>query len=467
MKAATKVKSNWWFLLPIFLNISGGAIAYFVLRNEDPEKAKNCLMLGAVLLAILIFLGVLLTWLGPAEQESEPDYDPSALSPKNCTTSYDECFPTSDDPVIASAPQAPPPATDTMSATTSDDPVITSAAQIATIEPMPSSGIPGCQDADEGCYNYPVLTVRPRTTITFMNTDNVAHTLIGGTATDGPSGAFDSGLVLAGASYKFTLDQKGTYDHYCLVHPWMTGQIIVEGDPLTEEELAELAELRSASFATVPPVSLTEEEMAELEWLECYESPVLSDKCRVEIREDMREEAERSPRYAQFVLALEKVATETESDLHKLLEQGNVCVINQCTKEQAGLVIRALHSTYFKIGEHCFELAEKILGHDNVLDECNLFSTSIFGDEYQEISDAMDRIYGPNYWVRSYQVEEERPVEQGHDPAERDLKRAYNEYWLCVAQGELEGMLFSEHFCQINWYENTKHLDHAPNPPWR
>ena len=51
-------RSNWWFLLPIFLNICGGVIAYFVLRHDDPQKAKNCLILGAVLLAIPIALSL-------------------------------------------------------------------------------------------------------------------------------------------------------------------------------------------------------------------------------------------------------------------------------------------------------------------------------------------------------------------------------------------------------------------------
>ena len=45
-------RSNWWFLLPVFLNILGGVIAYFVLRGDDPSKAKNCLYLGIALLII-------------------------------------------------------------------------------------------------------------------------------------------------------------------------------------------------------------------------------------------------------------------------------------------------------------------------------------------------------------------------------------------------------------------------------
>lgn len=42
-------RSNWWFLLPILLSVIGGLIAYFVLRNDDPRLAKNCLYLGAAL----------------------------------------------------------------------------------------------------------------------------------------------------------------------------------------------------------------------------------------------------------------------------------------------------------------------------------------------------------------------------------------------------------------------------------
>lgn len=44
-----KRRSNFWFLLPIFLSLIGGIIAYFVLRNDDPKKARNCLYLGIIL----------------------------------------------------------------------------------------------------------------------------------------------------------------------------------------------------------------------------------------------------------------------------------------------------------------------------------------------------------------------------------------------------------------------------------
>ena len=47
-------RSGAWFLLPIFLGIVGGVIAYFVLRHDDPSKAKNCLLLGSTLTALWI-----------------------------------------------------------------------------------------------------------------------------------------------------------------------------------------------------------------------------------------------------------------------------------------------------------------------------------------------------------------------------------------------------------------------------
>ena len=53
-------RSNFWFLLPIFLGLIGGIIAYFVLRQDDSRKAKNCLYLGIVLAIIGMLLNVLI-----------------------------------------------------------------------------------------------------------------------------------------------------------------------------------------------------------------------------------------------------------------------------------------------------------------------------------------------------------------------------------------------------------------------
>ena len=58
-------RSNWWYLLPIFLGIIGGIIAYFALRKDDHEKAKNCIYLGLILLAVGILLETFLAEFAP------------------------------------------------------------------------------------------------------------------------------------------------------------------------------------------------------------------------------------------------------------------------------------------------------------------------------------------------------------------------------------------------------------------
>ena len=106
----------------------------------------------------------------------------------------------------------------------------------AVLEPLAGSSAVGCEQTDEGCYNIPILTVAPGTEIIFRNTDNAAHTLTAGSTSEGPTGEFDSSLVMAGAEYAFTLDEEGTYNHFCAVHPWMTGQIIIDASAMSEDD---------------------------------------------------------------------------------------------------------------------------------------------------------------------------------------------------------------------------------------
>ncbi len=60
MSYPEKPRSNAWFLLPIFFGVIGGIIAFFILRHDDPRKAKNCLYLGLALMVIGIILNIFL-----------------------------------------------------------------------------------------------------------------------------------------------------------------------------------------------------------------------------------------------------------------------------------------------------------------------------------------------------------------------------------------------------------------------
>ena len=66
--------------------------------------------------------------------------------------------------------------------------------------------------------------------VIFTNPDTVAHTYTSGTPEGGPDGVFDSGLVVAGASYEWTPTTVGEQPYLCIIHPWMKGVIIVQGN---------------------------------------------------------------------------------------------------------------------------------------------------------------------------------------------------------------------------------------------
>ncbi len=65
-------------------------------------------------------------------------------------------------------------------------------------------------------------------TIVFDNVDGNQHTITSvKSGTTEYDGKFDSGLLQSGEKYELTLNEKGTYDYYCALHPGMQGTIIV------------------------------------------------------------------------------------------------------------------------------------------------------------------------------------------------------------------------------------------------
>jgi len=102
------------------------------------------------------------------------------------------------------------------------------------------TSVPGCEDTDE-CWFPSVVTVNVGETVTWSNDDTAAHTVTSGTAAS-PSeevGAlFDSSLFMAGASFEVTFNEAGTFEYFCMVHPWMVGTVIV-GEAMAEEVMEE------------------------------------------------------------------------------------------------------------------------------------------------------------------------------------------------------------------------------------
>jgi len=87
------------------------------------------------------------------------------------------------------------------------------------------SGVPGCDDTNE-CYIPFNVSVSAGEEITWSNDDSAAHTVTSGLP-GAPDGIFDSSLFMAGGTFSVTLDGSGEYPYFCMVHPWMTGNITV------------------------------------------------------------------------------------------------------------------------------------------------------------------------------------------------------------------------------------------------
>jgi len=118
------------------------------------------------------------------------------------------------------------------------------------------SAVPGCEDTDE-CWFPSVVTVGVGETVTWSNVDTAAHTVTSGTAADGPDGVFDSSLFMAGTTFDVTFDEAGTFDYFCMVHPWMAGQVIVGGEGMMEGGLMVSIETTPGSAGETMDVTVT------------------------------------------------------------------------------------------------------------------------------------------------------------------------------------------------------------------
>ena len=106
----------------------------------------------------------------------------------------------------------------------------------ATVTNAPGSSVPGCEQTDDGCFVPSMVTIDVGGEVTWENNDTAAHTVTSGTPTEGPDGHFDSSLVMAGSSFSHTFDAAGSFDYFCMVHPWMQGMVMVTDEEKAHDE---------------------------------------------------------------------------------------------------------------------------------------------------------------------------------------------------------------------------------------
>jgi plastocyanin len=83
-------------------------------------------------------------------------------------------------------------------------------------------------------YDPAELHVAPGSTVEWTNEDDLIHTVTSGKETGyglfehSPDGIFNSGELNEGESFSFQFTEPGSYEYFCVPHPWMTGVVVVE-----------------------------------------------------------------------------------------------------------------------------------------------------------------------------------------------------------------------------------------------
>jgi len=98
------------------------------------------------------------------------------------------------------------------------------------------SSTPGCE-TNNMCYMPYNAALDPGGEAMWHNIDDMAHTVSSGTPAEGLDDIFDSGLVPAGGMFSYKFEEAGTYDYFCMVHPWMTGIVTVSAEHEEMEEM--------------------------------------------------------------------------------------------------------------------------------------------------------------------------------------------------------------------------------------
>lgn len=207
-------------IIPPSEKIVTGTLSYSASENIQLVSLKGPLAPGETAPAIWTPDGktnFALTFVDPSNQMGTWQFSGNALAlhtmnTKGFTASYAVSSEKSSG-VTVSAPKVtePPKMTNPMTAKVS----------------MPAgTSVPGCETTN-ACYIPATASVAVGGTVTWSNDDTAAHTVTSGSPQNGPDGNFDSSLVLGGKTYEFTFKNAGSYDYFCMVHPWMTGKVQV------------------------------------------------------------------------------------------------------------------------------------------------------------------------------------------------------------------------------------------------
>ena len=129
----------------------------------------------------------------------------------------------------------------------------------ATVTNAPGSSVPGCEETDEGCFIPSMVTLDIGGEVTWMNDDTAAHTVTSGTPQGGPDAIFDSSLIMAGSSFSHVFEEAGSYDYFCMVHPWMQGMVMVSAPEEHSDDHGDMEEMAHGDMGEMAEMGHSDE----------------------------------------------------------------------------------------------------------------------------------------------------------------------------------------------------------------
>ena len=102
-------------------------------------------------------------------------------------------------------------------------------------------------------------------TVVWSNADTAPHTVTSGTLETGPDEKFDSGLFDPGKSFTFKFENIGSFPYFCIIHPWMVGEVKVTdgfsilpnvGKTVTDGEKSFDVEYKFSRLLTNPQINV-------------------------------------------------------------------------------------------------------------------------------------------------------------------------------------------------------------------
>ena len=96
--------------------------------------------------------------------------------------------------------------------------IMAAVASITHAAPAPAAAV----RIENFTFKDPVVTVKPGTTVTWTNGDDIPHTVVA------KDGSFKSKVLDSGDRFSFTFAKPGQFGYFCSIHPHMTGMVIVK-----------------------------------------------------------------------------------------------------------------------------------------------------------------------------------------------------------------------------------------------